>query len=212
MPKRSQWLAITLLVLTGCALGPDSLGDGRIVYRSANGEWLIFERDQTGDDSTEFTTCFGDVCFGLPDCVDAGYHCVRPFGSPLLAVPKNISTIPPLLSCDADRSVSWSFDRYAYKASGATLSRSACPSPFTETTGFVGQGISTIKVSVHDIGSMDDSPPLTTFLYSRSHGIVAIDMPFSNDNDSRTFRAYWLASPLGLLHAEPHREPKQPTE
>jgi uncharacterized protein YceK len=187
-----------MVVLSGCASIEHHQVGSSFRYISANGDTLSLERAPDG-----WTVFTGHVGWGRPSCESEAFHCIDIL-SVWLAVPVDVWTrLPATLKCGEAQAIGWQYGIYEYRAWLPSGARGVCGSALLRPISIMGRKLEAISVRVHALGAPERSEPRATFLFSPTHGVVAIDYPFAGANDSTVLRAYLLSDSVGAMRVRP---------
>jgi hypothetical protein len=107
------------------------------------------------------------------------------------------------LECGEEQAIGWQYGIYEYRAWLPSGERGVCGSSLLRPISIRGRELEAISVRVHALGAPEGSEPRATFLFSPTHGVVAIDYPFAGANDSTVLRAYLLSDSVGAMRVRP---------
>ena len=207
-------LAMAALLLSASLFAADRISISDTDYRSADGTGMFFDLqlrsnridviNVTEDDAGPRETPCGN---------DPDYLCTR-VGHALqftlaFAVPRDIERrIPsrPPSQQDAPKSLNWTTAGFEYRAHSNAGVFGNFPAAWAPV-GFLGRKIKAIWISVYRPGSERSEEPVSNFLYSPEHGVLAFDFPFGSGS-STVLKSYWLEDECGLIPIAPCHQKK----
>jgi len=199
--------ALFLLASTSEALEPGH--PSTILYVSANGERMSFEKRVEANGKSYLDIGTGDSSIGAEPCKAApAFVCVDvgAMDSLYFAVPRDIEQRLPATLREMDiRTNPAQMAKGGWVTGGFEFHvESIVDSPHGDIAawqpiGFAGKQVRALKVVVFDEGKVDRRYPKATFLYNPQVGVIAFDYPYGHEQGGIEFRSYWLESNCGLI-------------